>query len=87
MDRTPKRLAEKKAAGPVDPGRGRVEQEVGPVMKVLQDNGVQCVALHSHAFLDVPRRFCMPFWANDDAVKLATILRSALDNTNSMKGQ
>ena len=24
-------------------------KEVGPVMKVLQDNGVQTVALHSHA--------------------------------------
>jgi hypothetical protein len=29
----------------------------------------------------------MHFWANDDAVKLAKTLRSALDNTNSKKGQ
>ncbi len=58
-------------------------KEVGPVMKVLQDNGVQAVALHSHALNDVPRLFYMHFWANDDAVKLAKTLRSALDHTKS----
>jgi hypothetical protein len=62
-------------------------KEVGPVMKVLQDNGVQAVALHSHALNDVPRLFYMHFWANDDAMKLARTLRSALDHTNSKKGQ
>jgi hypothetical protein len=60
-------------------------KEVGPVMKVLQDNGVQAVALHSHALDDVPRLFYMHFWANDDALKLAKTLRSALDQTNSAK--
>jgi len=60
-------------------------KEVGPVMKVLQDNGVQAVAVHSHALNDVPRLFYMHFWANDDAVKLAKTLRSALDETNSAK--
>ena len=62
-------------------------KEVGPVMKVLQDNGVQAVALHSHALNDVPRLFYMHFWANDDAMKLARTLRNALDHTNSKKGQ
>lgn len=60
-------------------------KEVGPVMKVLLDNGVQAVALHSHALDDVPRLFYMHFWANDDAVKLAKTMRSALDQTNSAK--
>ena len=60
-------------------------KEVGPVMKVLQDNGVQTLALHSHALDDVPRLFYMHFWANDDALKLAKTLRSALDQTNSAK--
>lgn len=60
-------------------------KEVGPVMKVLQDNGIQAVALHSHALNDVPRLFYMHFWANDDAVKLAKTLRSALDKTNSKR--
>jgi hypothetical protein len=62
-------------------------KEVGPVMKALQDNGVQATALHSHALNDVPRLLYMHFWANDDAVKLAKTLRSALDKTNSKKGQ
>ena len=60
-------------------------KEVGPVMKILQDNGVQCVALHSHALDDVPRLFYMHVWANDDALKLATTLRRAVDQTNVTK--
>ncbi len=60
-------------------------KEVGPVMRVLQENGVQAVALHSHALNDVPRLFYMHVWANDDAVKLARTLRSAIDKTNSKK--
>jgi hypothetical protein len=62
-------------------------KEVGPVMKVLQDNGVQALALHNHALNDVPRLFYMHFWANVDAVNLAKTMRSALDKTNSKKGQ
>lgn len=60
-------------------------KEVGPVIKILEENGVQPVALHSHALDDVPRLFYMHFWANDDAVKLAKALRSAVDATNSAK--
>ncbi len=60
-------------------------KEVGPVIKVLVENGIQAVALHSHALDDAPRLFYMHFWANDDAVKLAKALRSALDETNSAK--
>ena len=60
-------------------------KEVGRVMKVLQDNGVQAVALHSHALNDVPRLLYMHIWANDDALKLARGLRNALDKTNSAK--
>jgi len=60
-------------------------KEVGPVMKVLEENGIQVVALHSHALDDEPRLFYMHFWANDDALKLAKTLRSAVDQTNSAK--
>jgi hypothetical protein len=59
--------------------------EVGAVMKVLRDNGIESVALHSHALNDVPRLFYMHFWANDDALRLAKGLRAALDKTNSQK--
>ncbi len=41
----------------------------------------------NHALNDVPRLFYMHFWANNDALKLAKTLRTALDNTNSTKGQ
>lgn len=60
-------------------------KEVGAVMKVLQNNGIEAVALHSHALDDVPRLFYMHFWANDDALKLAKALRAALDQTNSKR--
>ncbi len=60
-------------------------KEVGPVMKVLEDNGVQAVALHSHALDDVPRLFYMHFWANDEVIKLAKAMRTALDETNVAK--
>jgi hypothetical protein len=35
--------------------------------------------------MEEPRLFFMHFWANDDAVKLAKGLRTALDHTNSAK--
>jgi uncharacterized protein DUF1259 len=62
-----------------------IGKEVGPVMRLLQDNAIEAVALHSHALDDMPRLFYMHFWANDDAVKLAKALRSAIDETNSAK--
>ena len=53
--------------------------EVGPVIKTLRANGIEVTALHSHMLDEQPRLFFMHFWANDDAVKLATGLRAALD--------
>jgi hypothetical protein len=59
--------------------------EVNPVIKALRQNGIQVTAVHSHMLQEEPRLFFMHFWANDDAVKLAKGLRTALDNTNSAK--
>ena len=59
--------------------------EVNPVLKVLRQSGIAVTALHSHMLTEEPRLFFMHFWANDDAVKLAKGLRSALDQTNSAK--
>ena len=42
-------------------------------------------AIHSHMLEETPRLFFMHFWANDDAVKLATTLRAALDAMNVKK--
>jgi len=60
-------------------------EEVNPVIQALRSNGIEVTALHSHMLDEQPRLFFMHFWANDDAVKLARGLRSALDKTASAK--
>lgn len=60
--------------------------EVNPVIAALLANGIEVTALHSHMLDEQPRLFFMHFWANDDAIKLAKGLRSALDKTASAKG-
>jgi hypothetical protein len=62
-----------------------IGREVNPVIKALRQNGIAVTALHSHMLDEQPRLFFMHFWANDDALKLAKGLRSALDQTNSLK--
>ena len=57
--------------------------EVNPAIYELCAGGIDITALHSHMLNEEPRLFFMHFWANDDAVKLATALRAALDRTNS----
>jgi Domain of Unknown Function (DUF1259) len=61
--------------------------EVNPVLRALRDNGIAVTALHSHMLGEQPRLFFMHFWANDDAVKLASGLRTALDQTNAAAPQ
>ena len=56
--------------------------EVNPVIRELRAGGIEVTALHSHMLDEEPRLFFMHFWANDDAVKLATALRRALDRLN-----
>lgn len=60
-------------------------KEVEPVLDVLRRSGIAVTALHSHALDDVPRLFYMHFWANDDAVKLAQALGTAVGKTNVKK--
>jgi hypothetical protein len=62
-----------------------IAREVNPVIKALRQNGIAVTALHSHMLDEQPRLYFMHFWANDDAVKLAKGLRTALDQTNSVK--
>jgi hypothetical protein len=59
--------------------------EVNPVIKALQSNGIEVTALHNHMLNDEPRLFFMHFWANDDAQKLAKGLRAALDQVKVAK--
>ena len=60
-------------------------QEVNPVIKALHANGIEVTALHSHMLAEQPRMFFLHFWANDDALKLATGLRAALDHVDVKK--
>jgi len=60
--------------------------EVNPVIKALQANGIEVTALHNHMLNDEPRLFFMHFWANDDVGKLAKGLRAALDQVKVAKG-
>jgi hypothetical protein len=59
--------------------------EVNPVIRKLRANGIDVTAVHNHMLDEEPRLFFLHFWANDDAVKLAKGLRSALDKTASTK--
>ena len=59
--------------------------EVNPVIKALRANGIEVTALHSHMLDEQPRMFFMHFWANDDAIKLAKGVRSALDLMKNIK--
>lgn len=60
-------------------------EEVNPVIKALQENGIEITALHSHMLEEQPRLFFLHFWANDDALRLAKGLRAALDKVDVRK--
>jgi hypothetical protein len=62
-----------------------IGSEVNPVIKALRAGGIEVTALHSHMLDEQPRLFFMHFWANDDAIKLAKALRSALDDMANVK--
>ena len=62
-----------------------VSSEVNPVIRVLRAGGIEVTALHSHMLDEQPRLFFMHFWANDDAIKLAKPLRTALDAMANVK--
>jgi hypothetical protein len=62
-----------------------IASEVNPVIRTLRSGGIAVTALHSHMLEEKPRLFFMHFWANDDAMKLASTLRSALDRMNVKK--
>ena len=57
-------------------------KEVNPVLRTLRENGIEVTAVHNHMLDDEPRLFFMHFWANDNASKLATGIRAALDKVN-----
>jgi len=54
-------------------------EELNPMISALRENGIEVMAIHNHMLEEQPRLFFVHFWANDDAIKLASGLRSALD--------
>ena len=54
------------------------ENEVGPVMLKLMQNGIEITALHNHLMRATPATFYMHVRAQGDPVKLATAIREAL---------
>lgn len=54
------------------------ESEVGPVMKALQDGGVEQTALHNHLLMESPRVMYMHIMAMGDATKIAQTIHAAL---------
>jgi biotin operon repressor len=54
-------------------------EEVNPLIRALRENGIEVTAIHTHMLDEQPRLFFVHFWANDDAVKLAKGLQSALE--------
>jgi hypothetical protein len=60
--------------------------EVNPILKTLREHGIEVTALHSHMIDDSPHLFFMHFWANDDAQRLARVLRTALELANLKRG-
>jgi hypothetical protein len=60
-----------------------IASEVNPVIRALQKGGVRVTAIHSHMLEEQPRIFFMHFWATGDAIKLATTVRSALDQMHT----
>jgi hypothetical protein len=54
------------------------EDEVGPVMRALQQGGVEQTAVHNHVLHESPRVMYMHIGAHGDAVKIAKAIHDAL---------
>jgi Domain of Unknown Function (DUF1259) len=61
--------------------------EVNPLIRALRAGDIEVTAIHSHMLDEQPRMFFIHFWANDDALKLARNVRTALETTAIAKGQ
>ena len=57
--------------------------EVEPVMKKLEEGGVQITALHNHLLGETPRVMYMHIAAHGDAAKIATTVHDALALTKT----
>ena len=58
-----------------------LEDEVGPVIKALVENGIEVVAVHNHMVHEDPRIFFLHYWGVGNAQQLANGLKAALNQT------
>ena len=61
--------------------------EVNPLIRALRAGDIEVTAIHSHMLDEQPRMFFIHFWANDDALKLARSVRTALETTAIAKSE
>ena len=59
------------------------EEEVGTVVRVLQEQGFQITAVHNHLIGEAPRLIYVHFWGHGEAGKLAHGLKEVLSKTKT----
>lgn len=59
--------------------------EVNPVLKALENNGIRVTSIHNHMLNENPRTFCLHYWGYDNPDKLAKGLRAALNKINIVR--
>src|SRR5258706_15760958 len=59
------------------------EDEVGPVMRRLQEGGVEQTALHNHVLMESPRVMYMHIMAHGDGAKIGKAVHDALALTKT----
>jgi len=62
------------------------EDEVGPVMRALQEGGIEQTALHNHLLGEMPHVMYMHVMGRGDPVKLARALHTALSESRTPLG-
>ena len=60
-----------------------IEDEVGPVLRRFEQDGITVTALHNHLLRETPKVMYLHFWAEGDAEELAANLRRALIMTKT----
>lgn len=58
--------------------------EVNPVVRILEGNGISVTAIHNHMLMETPRLFYLHFWATGQAKRLARVLKLAIEQTDSI---
>jgi uncharacterized protein DUF1259 len=58
-----------------------LSSEVNPVIRALQDGGVEVIALHNHLLGESPQIMALHFSGHGDAEKVARALKSAVEKT------